>query len=80
MTASNPFIPHLGAWHASRLTNRSSQPLAVAMRTFDLMKQLSQFTTLAATSGGSASFSLDGLKWRRRRAVLRAMALDDRAT
>jgi hypothetical protein len=36
------------------LTNRSSQPLAVAMRRFDFMNQLSQFATLAAASGGSA--------------------------
>jgi hypothetical protein len=38
----------------SGLTNRSSQPLAVAMRTFDFMKQFSIFSTLAAASGGSA--------------------------
>jgi hypothetical protein len=36
------------------LTNRSSQPLAVAIPTFDFMKQLRQFVTLAAASGGSA--------------------------
>jgi hypothetical protein len=36
------------------LTNRSSQPLAVVMRTFDFMKQFSMFITLAAASGGSA--------------------------
>jgi hypothetical protein len=36
------------------LTNRSSQPLAVAMRTFDFMKQFFMFATLAAASGGSA--------------------------
>jgi hypothetical protein len=36
-------------------TNRWSQPLTVAMRTFDFMKQFSMFGTLAATSGGSAS-------------------------
>jgi hypothetical protein len=35
-----------------RLTNRWSQPLAVAMRTFDFMKQLSMFGTLAASGGG----------------------------
>jgi hypothetical protein len=39
---------------AQGLTNRWSQPLAVAMRTFDLMKQLSMFASLAAASGGSA--------------------------
>jgi hypothetical protein len=37
-----------------RLTNRWSQPLAGAMHTFDFMKQLSMFATLAAASGGSA--------------------------
>ena len=36
------------------LTNRSSQPLAVAMRTFDFMKQFNEFATLATASGGSA--------------------------
>jgi hypothetical protein len=36
------------------LTNRWSQPLAVAMRTFDFMKQFLVFATLAAASGGSA--------------------------
>ena len=36
------------------LTNRSSQPLAVAMRTFDFMKQFSTVVTLVAASGGSA--------------------------
>ena len=35
------------------LTNRRSQPLAAAMRTFDLKKQFSVFATLAAASGGS---------------------------
>jgi hypothetical protein len=39
---------------ADDLTNRSSQPLAVAMRRFDFMKQLWMFATLAAASGGSA--------------------------
>jgi hypothetical protein len=37
-----------------RLTNRWSQPLAVAMRTVDFMKQFSDFAMLAAASGGSA--------------------------
>jgi hypothetical protein len=37
-----------------RLTNRSSQPLAVAKSTFDFMKQFREFVTLAAASGGSA--------------------------
>jgi hypothetical protein len=36
------------------LTNRSSQPLAVVMRTFNFMKQFLVFATLAAASGGSA--------------------------
>jgi len=36
-----------------RLTNRWSQPLAVAMRAFNFMKQFSVFVTLAAASGGS---------------------------
>ena len=36
------------------LTNRWSQPLAVAMRTFDFMKQFSGFAMPAAASGGSA--------------------------
>jgi len=35
-----------------RLTRRSSQPLAVAMRTFDFMKQSLVFATLAPASGG----------------------------
>jgi hypothetical protein len=35
--------------------------------------------TLASASGGSARNSLGGLKWWWRRAVLRAMVLDDRA-
>jgi len=38
-----------------RLTNRWSQRLAVAMRTFDFMKQFLMFATLAAARGGSAS-------------------------
>jgi hypothetical protein len=37
-----------------RLTNRWSQPLAVAMRRFDFMKQFLMFATLAAASGCSA--------------------------
>jgi hypothetical protein len=36
----------------SDLTNRSSQPLAVAMLTFDLTKPFSIFATLASASGG----------------------------
>jgi hypothetical protein len=36
------------------LTNRSSQPLAGEMRTFDFMNQFREFATLAAASGGSA--------------------------
>jgi hypothetical protein len=36
------------------LTNRSSQPLAIAMRTFDFMKQFFVFTPLSSTSVGSA--------------------------
>jgi len=36
------------------LTNRWSQPLAVAMRTFDFMKQFSVFATLAVASGSSS--------------------------
>jgi hypothetical protein len=36
------------------LTNRWSQPLAVAKSTFNFMKQLSMFATLAPASGGSA--------------------------
>jgi hypothetical protein len=40
--------------HLEDLTNRSSQPLAVAMRTFDFMKQFLICATLAAASGGSA--------------------------
>jgi len=40
--------------HTADLTNRWGQPLAVAMRTFDFMKQLSIFATLGAASGGSA--------------------------
>jgi len=37
-----------------RLTNLWSQPLSVAMRTFDFMKQFSMFATLAVASGGSS--------------------------
>ena len=37
-----------------RLTNRWSQPLAVAMTGFNFMKQFSIFATLALASGGSA--------------------------
>jgi hypothetical protein len=36
------------------LTDRSSQPLAVAMGTIDFMKQFLMFATLPAASGGSA--------------------------
>jgi hypothetical protein len=36
------------------LTNRSSQPLAVVMPTFDFMKQFSMIAMLATASGGSA--------------------------
>jgi hypothetical protein len=36
------------------LTNSWSQPLAVAMCTFNFMKQFSMFAALAAASGGSA--------------------------
>jgi hypothetical protein len=36
------------------LTNRWSQPLAVAKSTFDFMKQFSMFAVLATASGGSA--------------------------
>jgi hypothetical protein len=36
------------------LTNRWSQPLAVAMRRFDFMKQFREFAMLAVASGGSA--------------------------
>jgi hypothetical protein len=36
------------------LTNRWSQSLAVAMRTFNFMKQFSMFATLALVSRGSA--------------------------
>jgi hypothetical protein len=36
------------------LTNRWSQPLAVAMRAFNFMKQFSVFGTLVAASDGSA--------------------------
>ena len=51
MTASNPSIPRLGA---SRLINRWSQPLAVAMTRCNLMKQFFMFATLGFASGGSA--------------------------
>ena len=40
--------------NAGRLTNRWSQPLAVVMTTFNLMKQFSMFATLGVASGGSA--------------------------
>jgi hypothetical protein len=40
--------------HINDLTNRWSQPLAVAMPTFDFIKQFLMFATLAAASGGSA--------------------------
>jgi len=42
------------ALNTSHLTNRWSQPLAVAMTHFSFMKQFSMFATLAAASGGSA--------------------------
>jgi hypothetical protein len=35
-------------------SNRSSQPLAVLMPTFDFMKEFSIFAALAAAIGGSA--------------------------
>jgi hypothetical protein len=38
--------------HTNRLTKRSSQPLAVAMRTSNFMKQFREFVTLATASGG----------------------------
>jgi hypothetical protein len=38
------------------LTKRWSQPLAVAMRTFESRKQFWMFATLASVSGGSAFF------------------------
>jgi hypothetical protein len=38
----------------NHLTNRWSQPLAVAMRTFDFMREVSMLATLAPASGGSA--------------------------
>jgi hypothetical protein len=34
------------------LTNRCSQPLAVAMCRFDFMREFPMFATLAAASGG----------------------------
>jgi hypothetical protein len=37
------------------LTMRWSQPVAVAMRTFDFVKESLVFATLAVASGGSAS-------------------------
>jgi TonB family protein len=40
--------------HLNDLTNRSSQPLAVAMRTFDFTKPFSESATLAIASGSSA--------------------------
>ncbi len=43
-----------GAWNASRLTNRWSQPLAALKSASDFMKQFLMFATLAAASGGSA--------------------------
>jgi hypothetical protein len=36
------------------LTNRSSQPLAAAMFTFDFLNQFFLFSTLAAAGGGSS--------------------------
>jgi hypothetical protein len=44
----------LGKTSLIHLTNRSSQPLAVAMSRFDFMKQFSMVATLALASGGSA--------------------------
>jgi hypothetical protein len=38
----------------NHLTNRWSQPLAVAMRRFDFMKQFLMFASLGPASGGSA--------------------------
>jgi|HubBroStandDraft_6_1064221.scaffolds.fasta_scaffold910585_2 hypothetical protein len=44
----------MGGFEPKHLTNRWSQPLAVVITRFDLMKQFSMFTTFAAASGGSA--------------------------
>jgi hypothetical protein len=44
----------VGESTVKRLTNRWSQPLAVAKRTFEFMKQFSMFATLASAGGGSA--------------------------
>ena len=49
------FFLHSFHLYDGALTNRWSQPLAVAMRTSDFMKPLSDFATLAAAGGGSAS-------------------------
>jgi hypothetical protein len=43
-----------GELRPRHLTNRSSQPLAAAMTSFNFMKQFFVFATLAAASGGSA--------------------------
>jgi hypothetical protein len=42
----------LMTWRPSDLTNRSSQPLAVAMRRFDFVKEFSMLRKLGAASGG----------------------------
>jgi heme/copper-type cytochrome/quinol oxidase subunit 2 len=45
-------VLHAARVHSPHLTNRSSQPLAVAMRMFEFMKQFSEFAMLASASGG----------------------------
>ncbi len=42
------------------LTNRWSQPLAVAVRRFDFIKEFSMFATLAAASGGRGNMIEEG--------------------
>jgi hypothetical protein len=48
------FVACINLFVKGDLTNRSSQPLAVVISTFDFMKQSPEFATLAPASGGSA--------------------------
>jgi hypothetical protein len=42
----------IASWHAIHLTKRCSQPLPVAMRRFNFMKELSILAKLVSASGG----------------------------
>jgi hypothetical protein len=48
------YLPTSSVQQCPHLTNRSSQPLAVMITTFDFVKQFSMFAALPPASGGSA--------------------------